>query len=315
MSTVDQPGDVVLSHGSVGSLPYTLVVNSRPTINGQLIFKFESSISASTLSLRDFTCVWSTVKEWVACINKQSGRTIRYATGTDGGSWIHLFPLQDTSEPWRPILFNERSFTDRYPGYLKTQSGPQADSSMLDETQRRIIRVTGWSSPSHKFPDPSDTNLFARLVKGEIPQWRVWEDDHYVAFLTPFPNTPGLTVVIPRRHLSSNIFSLEIKEFVPLVQAAHHVSRMLTTALEIERVGMFFEGFEIDYAHVKIVPVLKEVDESADKIGTFYDKYPGCLTTQPGPEKSEKYLNSHIVEGLEGCAAKIEEAVPKYVDS
>lgn len=313
MSASDHPGDVVLAHGSVGSLGYTLVVSSRPTIKGQLTFKFQSSISASTLFVGDFINIWSTVKEWVVCINKKSGRRIRYATGTDGGNWIHLFPLQDSSEPWQPILFKEHSFTDRYPGYLKTQAGPQANSSMLDEMQRRITHVTGWSSPSHTFPDPSDTNLFARLVRGEIPQWRVWEDDHYVAFLTPFPNTPGLTVVIPRRHLSSDIFSLDTQEFVPLIRAAHHVSRMLATALEIERVGMFFEGFEIDYAHVKIVPVLREVDETAESVGTFYEKYPGYLTTQPGPEKSATDLKAHIVDGLEGCTTKIEEAVQKKV--
>src|SRR5271170_6788913 len=256
MSANDQLGDVVLAYGSVGSLVYILVVNSRPTIKGQLTFKFQKSISASALSVRDFTGVWLTVKLGVSCINIQSGGRIRYATGTDGGNLIHLFPIQDSFEPWRPILFSERSFTDRYPGYVKTQSGPEADTSMLDEMKSRIIRVTGWSHASYACPIPADTDLFARLVRGEIPQWRIWDDDQYVAFLTPFPNTPGLSVVIPRRHLSSDIFSLASKDFLPFLHAAHHVSRMLAEALEIDRVGMFFEGFEIDYAHIKLVPVL-----------------------------------------------------------
>jgi len=313
MSCNDQPGDVVLAHGSVGSLVYTLVVNSRPTVKGQLTFKFQRSISASTLCIRDFTGVWLTVKEWVACINNQSGRKIRYAAGTDGGNWIHLFPLQDSSEPWQPILSNKRSFTDRYPGYVKTWSGPPADASMLDEIKRRITRVTGWLSPMYTYPDRSDTNLFARLVRGEIPQWRIWEDNQYVAFLTPFPNTPGLSVVIPRRHFSSDIFALEVKDFIPFVQAAHNVSRMLTKALEIERVGMFFEGFEIDYAHIKLLPVLKEVDETGESVGTYYEKYPGCLTTQQGPAKTVEDLKVHVIEGLEDCNVKIEEVVQKYV--
>jgi L-asparaginase / beta-aspartyl-peptidase len=313
MSADDQLGDIVLAHASVGSLPYTLVVNSRPTIKGQLTFKFQNSISTSDLSIRDFTGVWLTVKEWVSCINNQSGKKIRYATGTDGGNWIHLFPLQDSSEPWQPIIFGEPSFTNRYPGYVKTQSGPEVDKSMLEEIQRRITRVTGWTTPSYVYPDRSDTNLFARLVRGEIPQWRIWEDNQYIAFLTPFPNTPGLSVVIPRLHLSSDIFSLGFRDFIPFVQAAHHVSRMLTKALEIERVGMFFEGFEIDYAHIKLVPVLKEVDETGESVGTFYEKYPGCLTTQPGPEKTAEELKVQVIEGLEDCIVKIEETLQKYV--
>jgi len=313
MNANDQPGDVVLAHASFSSLAYALAVNSRPTIKGQLTFKFQKSISASDLSVRDFTGVWLTVKEWVSCINNQSGRKIRYATGTDGGNWVHLYPLQDNSEPWKPILFSERSFTDRHPGYVQTQSGPEADKSMLDEMQRHINHVTGWCSPSYAFPDPSDTNLFARLVRGQIPQWRIWEDNQYVAFLTPFPNTPGLSVVIPRLHLSSDIFSLGFRDFIPFVQAAHHVSRMLTKALDIERVGMFFEGFEIDYAHIKLVPVLKEVDETGERVGTFYDEYPGCLTTQPGPKKTAEDLKVHVIEGLEDCISKIEETVQKYV--
>jgi beta-aspartyl-peptidase (threonine type) len=113
--------------------------------------------------------------------------------------------------------------------------------------------------------------------------------------------------------LSSDIFALEVKDFIPFVQAAHHVSGMLTKALEIERVGMFFEGFEIDYAHIKLLPVLKEVDETGESVGTFYEKYPGYLTTQPGPEKTAKELKVHVIEGLEDCNVKIEEVVQKYV--
>jgi hypothetical protein len=88
---------------------------------------------------------------------------------------------------------------------------------------------------------------------------------------------------------------------------------MLTKALEIERVGMFFEGFEIDYAHIKLLPVLKEVDETGESVGTYYEKYPGCLTTQQGPAKTVEDLKVHVIEGLEDCNVKIEEVVQKYV--
>uniref|UniRef100_A0A3B5B0Y1 HIT domain-containing protein n=1 Tax=Stegastes partitus TaxID=144197 RepID=A0A3B5B0Y1_9TELE len=50
-------------------------------------------------------------------------------------------------------------------------------------------------------------------------QWRLWEDDGHVAFLTPFPNSPGFTVLVPRRPLTSDIFRLEKGDYEDLVLA------------------------------------------------------------------------------------------------
>jgi diadenosine tetraphosphate (Ap4A) HIT family hydrolase len=43
--------------------------------------------------------------------------------------------------------------------------------------------------------------IFDKIVSGEMKSWTVWEDDQYMAFLTPFPNTPGFTVVIPKQNV------------------------------------------------------------------------------------------------------------------
>src|SRR5208282_5948486 len=108
----------------------------------------------SDLSAKDFICVWYTVKQLVACINDvpDVNSAMRYAAGSDGGNEIHLFPLQVLSQPWQAITYSELSFTERYPGYLTTKSGPHADKSMLDAIQKRIIPVTGWLAPSFAFP-------------------------------------------------------------------------------------------------------------------------------------------------------------------
>lgn len=284
MTSFKQDKSFVLIEGSVGEYKYTLEINSHPTIESQLTFKLDVPIL--DLSARDLISVWYVVKRLVVCINNVSDSAMRYAAGTDGGNKIHLFPLQALSQPWKAITFTELTFTERYPGYLTTKSGPHADKSILDAMQKRIIRITGWSSPSFAFSDATDNNLFARLVRGEIPQWRVWEDENYVAFLTPIPNTPGFTVLIPRRHLSSDILSLKDDDYIPLVQSAYHVSGLLVRALGVKRVGMFFEGYEINYTHVKLVPVPNELEEGGDSVGTFYRQYPGFITTQAGPERN-----------------------------
>lgn len=50
--------------------------------------------------------------------------------------------------------------------------------------------------------------IFDKIVKGEMKAWKVWEDEKHLAFLTPFPNTPGLTVVIPKINHGDHVFGL-----------------------------------------------------------------------------------------------------------
>jgi hypothetical protein len=70
------------------------------------------------------------------------------------------------------------------------------NAMQLGDLCSMIQTVSGISQPfDYLFEgDQSDNNLFARIVRGELPQWRVWEDDQHVAFLTPYANTPGFTV-------------------------------------------------------------------------------------------------------------------------
>lgn len=76
----------------------------------------------------------------------------------------------------------------------------------------------------HFEDDKSDKNPFARIVRGELRQWRVWEDDQHIAFLTPFANTPVFTFLVPRAHLSSDIIALGEEVYSKLVAAAHAVA-------------------------------------------------------------------------------------------
>ncbi|KAL8903432.1 MAG: hypothetical protein Q9207_003921 [Kuettlingeria erythrocarpa] len=79
-----------------------------------------------------------------------------------------------------------------------------------------------------------------------IWQWRVWEDKKHVAFLTPFANTPGYTVLVPRKHLSSDVFDLNDDDYTDMVAAVYQVAQHLKGAFGSTRCGVFFEGFEID---------------------------------------------------------------------
>ena len=104
----------------------------------------------------------------------------------------------------------------------------------------------------------NDKNIFARIVRGEEKHWRIWEDSNHVAFLTPFPNTPGYTVVVPRKPLSSDIFSSDTDDYIALIKACHEVGHILKKSFVNARgIAIIFEGLEINYAHAKLIPIIQ----------------------------------------------------------
>lgn len=124
----------------------------------------------------------------------------------------------------------------------------------------------------------------------------MWEDEGHVAFLTPFPNSPGFTVLVPRRPLTSDIFRLEKGDYEGLVLASWEVSRLLEEGLGAWGTGLIFEGFEIDYAHAKLIPLfLPSPSETGDDTTKpqppqFYPIYPGYVSSEDGPEASLENL-------------------------
>ena len=214
----------------------------------------------------------------------------RCALVTEGGKTLLLLPLHGLSKDWTQVTSDLEEFDEVYPGYISSRNGPKMDGNRLYEICSKIQKVSGVSEPfDYSFKgDPNDKNLFARIVRGQLPQWRVWEDDHHVAFLTPFANTPGFTVVVPRKHLSSDIFSIKEKPYAKLVGAAHTVARILKIALGTRQCGMIFEGFEINYAHIKLIPIHQPdlqntIDSSKPRVTSFHEKYQGYVSSLDGP--------------------------------
>lgn len=208
-----------------------------------------------------------------------------------------LLPLHGLDDTWRPHLATQEDFQPCDPGYITSKSGPCWTDLNLEAMRDRIRAEL----PSPDAPldytflgDASHPGLFSRIVRGEEKQWRVWEDEGHIAFLTPFPNTPGLTVVIPRKPLPSDILRLEEGDYTELVLATRKVARLLEQALGAWGVGLIFEGFEIDYAHAKLVPLVLSpgnVTRSAVcSVPEFYDVYPGFVSSVDGPPASSELL-------------------------
>ncbi|GHC21289.1 HIT family protein [Aidingimonas halophila] len=106
-----------------------------------------------------------------------------------------------------------------------------------------------------------------------------------MAFLSIFPNTPGFSVVIPKRHISSYLFVQDDDIVSDLVLAAKQVALLLDEALDgVARTGMIFEGYGVDHLHVKLFPMhgtgsgseFKPISSSVDK---YFKRYEGYISS------------------------------------
>jgi len=127
--------------------------------------------------------------------------------------------------------------------------------------------------------------LFCKIVKGEIPCYKIWEDEKHLAFLSIFPNTDGFSVVITKEHFPSYAFDLPDNALSDLVIASKNVAKLMDKKLEdVGRTGMIFEGFGIDHVHAKLFPMhgteniraWKAIKSNVDK---FFTKYEGYISS------------------------------------
>ena len=138
----------------------------------------------------------------------------------------------------------------------------------------------------------SDT-IFDKIVRKEIQSYIVWEDDKHLAFLTPFPNTPGLTVVIPKTNTGDYLFSIDDQAYTDLLAATKTVAKLLEKALDVTRVALVFEGTGVAYVHAKLYPLYGKLASQTDVWSDhteFVEEYRGYITTVEGPKMDDAQL-------------------------
>lgn len=102
-------------------------------------------------------------------------------------------------------------------------------------------------------------SIFSRIVAGEIPCYKVAEDDNYFAFLDISPVAPGHTLVIPKKEVDY-IFDLTDEEYLGLMAFARKVATALQKSMPCKRIGVAVMGMEVPHTHVHLVPINKESD-------------------------------------------------------
>ena len=102
-------------------------------------------------------------------------------------------------------------------------------------------------------------SIFSRIVAGEIPCYKVAEDEKYFAFLDISPVAKGHTLVIPK-HEVDYIFDLDDEEYAGLTAFAKKVAAAMKKVMPCTRIGVAVLGLEVPHTHIHLVPINKESD-------------------------------------------------------
>ena len=129
--------------------------------------------------------------------------------------------------------------------------------------------------------------IFSRIIAGEIPSYKIAEDDRFYAFLDINPVNWGHTLVVPKKE-TDYIFDLEDDELSAMTVFAKRVSEAIKEATGCRKVGMAVIGLEMTHSHIHIIPIKEEKDmdfshkvkdpdparmkEMADKISSCFKK-------------------------------------------
>jgi histidine triad (HIT) family protein len=116
--------------------------------------------------------------------------------------------------------------------------------------------------------------IFTRIINGEIPSYKIAEDEHYYAFLDINPLAEGHTLVIPKKE-TDYIFDIEDEEYKGLFLFAKKVAAGMLQVIPCERIGIAVIGLEVRHAHIHLVPLktIYDIDFKKPKLKLSDEKF------------------------------------------
>ncbi len=96
--------------------------------------------------------------------------------------------------------------------------------------------------------------IFSKIIRGELPSYKIAETENYLAFLDVFPLTEGHVLVIPKKE-TDNIFDIEEEEFAGLHLFSKIIAAAVKQAIPCRKVGVAVIGLEVPHAHIHLVPI------------------------------------------------------------
>ncbi len=102
--------------------------------------------------------------------------------------------------------------------------------------------------------------IFSKIVAGEIPSYKVAEDENFYAFLDINPMAKGHTLVVPKKTEEDYIFRLDDNTFAGLMQFSKRVAAAIEKSVPCKRIGIAVIGLEVPHTHIHLIPINKESD-------------------------------------------------------
>jgi len=127
-------------------------------------------------------------------------------------------------------------------------------------------------------------SIFTKIISGEIPSYKIAEDENYFAFLDINPNAVGHTLCIPKKEVD-RLFDLDEETYAGLMNFARKIGIALEAAIPCKRVGMTVIGLEVPHVHVHLIPLQKMAN------ATFQEKV--TLTKDEFEEVANK-IKAHL---------------------
>ena len=103
------------------------------------------------------------------------------------------------------------------------------------------------------------SSIFTKIINGEIPCYKIAENENFLAFLDVNPNAKGHTLCIPKQEINK-IFEMEDDLYIGLMQFSKKIAVALEKTVPCKRIGMAVVGLEVPHVHVHLIP-LNEMDE------------------------------------------------------
>jgi histidine triad (HIT) family protein len=111
------------------------------------------------------------------------------------------------------------------------------------------------------------SSIFTKIIKGEIPSYKIAENDKFYAFLDIFPLAKGHTLVVPKKEIDY-IFDLEDDLLGEMMGFAKKVGKAIEAVVPCERIGITVIGLEVPHAHIHLIPInsITDMDFSKEKL-------------------------------------------------
>ncbi|CAI8324862.1 MAG: putative HIT-like protein [Flavobacterium sp. SCGC AAA160-P02] len=114
-------------------------------------------------------------------------------------------------------------------------------------------------------------SIFTKIIAGEIPSFKIAEDDNYLAFLDINPNVRGHTLVIPKKEVDK-LFDLDKDTYDGLMNFSFRVAKALKKTIPCKRIGMSVIGLEVPHVHIHLIPINEMTDMQFIKKETIQHK-------------------------------------------